>query len=774
MAHDPNASDAHTSRRQALTDPNLAPFLPMVYLAWSDGDLDPEEMKAICTRLRDAVPSATSCSDALGAWLDPDAPPSASDLRGLLHRIRGAGEALSTRERVDLATLGLELAATADGVSSLERDALAEVERALGVDSTEAARQLLASRRPGAGPVRHQPTFPTALMTTYLDGAQRPTRERMRALLREPVFAYTDPGLARNAYRDQVLHWCRTLAEHGFGALSFPSRAGGQDDTPAFLASFETLAHHDLSLLVKYGVQFGLWGGSVMNLGTAHHHETYLPKIGSLELPGCFAMTETGHGSNVYDIETVARLDRTRDAFDLHTPHAGARKDYIGNAALHGRMATVFAQLVIDDEDYGVHAFVVPIRDDDGQPLPGISIEDCGAKLGLNGVDNGRIGFDHVEVPRSDLLDRFAQVDADGNYSSDIASPSKRFFTMLGTLVGGRVSIALAALSASKSALAIAVRYGNRRRQFGPDGTSEIALNDYPTHQRRLIPRVAKTYALHFALRHMGRRYAETLADTDRREIETLAAGLKAVATWHATETIQVCRECCGGQGYLAVNRFAALKADSDIFSTFEGDNTVLLQLVAKGLLTRFKKQFHAMGLIGMVRYVAEQAAKNVAERNPIATRTTDEQHLRDRAFQGAALRWREDVRLRSVARRMKKRLDRGESGQQALMAHQVDLLETAQAHVERIVHEHFTAGIEHAPVELQPVLGKLCDLYALDAIARDRGWFLEHGYVEAKKARAIREQIGALCSELRPEVEALTEAWAIPPELLSAPIAHV
>ena len=55
---------------------------------------------------------------------------------------------------------------------------------------------------------------------------------------------------------------------------------------------------------------------------------------------------------------------------------------------------------------------------------------------------------------------------------------------------------------------------------------------------------------------------------------------MKAYATWANMDALQEARECCGGQGFMAVNRFADLKADSDIFCTFEGDNTVLLQLV--------------------------------------------------------------------------------------------------------------------------------------------------------------------------------------------------
>ena len=123
---------------------------------------------------------------------------------------------------------------------------------------------------------------------------------------------------------------------------------------------FQTLAHFDLSLVVKFGVQFGLFGGSVHHLGTRAHHERYLPDIGTLTLPGCFAMTETGHGSNVRDLETTASFDRETDEFVIHTPTDAARKDWIGNAAAHGRVATVFAQLIVDETVHGVHAFLVP------------------------------------------------------------------------------------------------------------------------------------------------------------------------------------------------------------------------------------------------------------------------------------------------------------------------------------------------------------------------------------------------------------------------------
>lgn len=401
-------------------------------------------------------------------------------------------------------------------------------------------------------------------------------------------------------------------------------------------------------------------------------------------------------------------------------------------------------------------------------------IEDCGSKLGLNGVDNGRLWFDRVRVPRENLLDRFAEVAADGSYSSPIPSPAKRFFTMLGTLVGGRVSVALASLSAAKSALAIAVRYGSHRRQFGADGEAELTILDYLTHQRRLMPRLATTYALHFALDHLRREYGSSSSEVDQRRVETQAAGLKAWATWHATDTIQTCRECCGGQGYLVANRFADLKADTDVFTTFEGDNFVLLQLVAKSLLSGYKRQFNELGFVGLLRYVAAQAATTLAELNPIVTRLTDEQHLRDRDFHRGVFEWRKRHLLATVARRLKKRLDGDMEVSRALVECQGHLVATARAHVELLVLERFAAAAEASPEDDQRrMLVQLCDLFAFSRLEHDRGWFLEQGVFELSKAKAIRKLVNRLCHEVRSQAMPLVDALAIPAELLTAPIAR-
>src|SRR5262245_12183476 len=238
-----------------------------------------------------------------------------------------------------------------------------------------------------------------------LDGPYPDTRERVRWWLSQPGNAPID-DLPTEEHRAQVLAWVQELASEGDTAMGYPKEYGGKGSPGRSVTSFETVAIGDLSLLVKCGVQFGLFGGAILHLGTERHHEAYLRDVATMELPGCFAMTETGHGSNVQALRTTATY--ADGEFEIHTPDDDARKDYIGNAARDGRMAVVFAQLHVGGAERGVHALLAPIRDEDGSPCEGVRLEDCGAKLGLNGVDNGRIWFDHVRVPRENLLDRYA------------------------------------------------------------------------------------------------------------------------------------------------------------------------------------------------------------------------------------------------------------------------------------------------------------------------------------------------------------------------------
>src|SRR5699024_3096091 len=177
-----------------------------------------------------------------------------------------------------------------------------------------------------------------------LDGRWRDLRRAARDLALEPEFRRL-PDQSVAEHRERVLAQLHRLVERGDVNRAFPAEVGGRDDPGGNLAGFEELFLADPSLQIKGGVQWGLFGSAVQHLGVPEQHRRWLPDIMSLEVPGCFAMTEVGHGSDVASIATTATYDPASEEFVLHTPFPAATKEFIGNAAVHGTAAIVFAQL---------------------------------------------------------------------------------------------------------------------------------------------------------------------------------------------------------------------------------------------------------------------------------------------------------------------------------------------------------------------------------------------------------------------------------------------
>lgn len=625
-----------------------------------------------------------------------------------------------------------------------------------------------------------------------LDGSYRALRQQARDEL-DPSALLGGIGESVAQARTRVHSQLMDLAESGWGHVGFPSAYGGTHDYGASCALFEMQALGDLSLLVKLGVQFGLFGGAVSRLGTERIHSAYLPDIMSGRLLGSFAMTEIGHGSNVQEIETTATYDPSTRELVIDSPTPGATKTYIGNAAADARMAVVFAQLSTPDGDHGVHAVLVPVRDNEtGAPMPGVTIGDNGPKAGLPGVDNGTFSFSDVRVPADLLLGAFGDIDESGHYVSEIENPNRRFFTMLGTLVRGRVCVGGGAGAAARKALTIAIRYGDRRRQFAAPGEQgEVVVLDYLAHQRKLLPRLAASYALALAQNDVIDRLqelqgtappdGEVVDDTDQRELEARVAGLKAITTWHALDTIQACREACGGAGYISENQLGQLRADVDVFATFEGDNTVLLQLVAKSLLTEYKETFGDLSPTELAGLVTRQVAEGLVERTTgrsglqklldLAKGRDNDSAMDDHGWQLSMFEQRADHALETLGRRLRNAT--GDDAFDVFNRAQDHLLFAARAHIDRCVMESACEAIDSMPAGApRELLSSVISLYALSSIETDKGWFLEHGRLTTGRSRLVTTTVNDLCSHLRPHALTLVDAFGIPDGLITAPIA--
>ena len=100
----------------------------------------------------------------------------------------------------------------------------------------------------------------------------------------------------------------------------------------------------------------------------------------------------------------------------MNTPNTKAAKWWIGDLGVFANHACVFAQLIIKDKRHGVHAFIVPIRDHNHKPLPGIEVGDVGPKMGYNCKDNGYLIMSNYQIPRKNMLMKFQQVSKEGKY----------------------------------------------------------------------------------------------------------------------------------------------------------------------------------------------------------------------------------------------------------------------------------------------------------------------------------------------------------------------
>ncbi|KAK8964614.1 Acyl-coenzyme A oxidase 3, peroxisomal [Platanthera guangdongensis] len=576
------------------------------------------------------------------------------------------------------------------------------------------------------------------------------------------VFVLPDYGQSMDQQREMTMRRIKFLLEHGVfdGWLT----GSGHEVELRRFALNECIGLYDHSLAIKLGVHFFLWGGAIQFFGTKRHHDKWLRDTENYLIKGCFAMTELGHGSNVRGIETVSTYDSNTQEFLINTPCESAQKYWIGGAAKHATHTIIFSQLHINGSSQGVHAFIGQIRDPNGNIMPNVRIADCGYKIGLNGVDNGRIWFDNLRVPRENLLNSVADVLHDGQYVSSIKNPDQRFAAFMAPLTSGRVNIAVSSVYISKMAVAIAVRYGLTRRAFSiAPNDAEVLLLDYPSHQRRILPLVAKACAMSISGNYLKKIFVNRSSDTSKM-IHIYSSALKATHTWQNMKTLQECREACGGQGLKTENRVGILKGEFDVQSTFEGDNNVLMQQVSKALLSEYisaqkkKKPLEGLGL------------EHMNSPYPVIPANLTSSAVRSIEFQNNIFFLRERDLLSRYANEVHDYQGQGESKESSVLLSYQLAEELARAFTERTILQLFAEVENSAAGPLKGVLGLLRSMYASICIEEDAS-FLRYGYLSLGNAVAVRKEVMKLCGEMRPHALALVDSFGIPDSFLS-PIA--
>ena len=370
------------------------------------------------------------------------------------------------------------------------------------------------------------------------------------------------------------------------------------------LSIVQILGEFDISSSTRAIVHLGLYIDTIQNLGTAKHRNL-IDRAYKLTDYGCFAMTELGHGSNVAGLETTATYDPKTKQFVFDSPKSTSAKWWIGAASKTANMAVVWAQLVVNQESKGVHAFAIQIRDFETHNVKqGITIGDCGKKNELEGIDNGFIIFKGHRAPYDCLLDKFSQITEEGKYKSAIKNKEKRLGIQLGGLIRGRFCVVLGSEVNFRNALTTALRYSAIRKQFGAAEGPEQSIFDYQSFRFRLVPCLAKLFAVRAGLLYLYEMYKEIKVEIrenpeceELAELHAVLSAFKPISTIYALNGIQECRESSGGHGFSAYSGYKRLKTSVDVMMTWEGDNNVLIQQTGKYIL----KQIQNIQKIGKI-----------------------------------------------------------------------------------------------------------------------------------------------------------------------------
>ncbi len=376
---------------------------------------------------------------------------------------------------------------------------------------------------------------------TTLNEEERMFQGVVRKFAREQIAPHVREMDEAAVFRKDIL---KQLFDLGLMGISIPEQYGGQGGTffQSILA-IEELAAVDPSAAVIVDVQNTLFSNAILLWGTEDQKQRYLPRIAT-EMPGSYALSEAGSGSDAFAMQTRAR--QTENGWVLN-----GRKLWITNGAESG-LFLVFANVNPEAGYKGITCFMVE------REFAGFQVGKKEDKLGIRASSTCELILDDCFVPAANVL----------------GEVGKGYKIAIETLNEGRIGIGAQMLGLARGALDHALAYARERKQFGK------AIAEFQGVQFELAEMATQVEATRLLVYNAAR-----LRESGQPFL-TEAAMAKYFSSQVAEDVASKAVEIFGGVGFTKDYPVEKLYRDAKIGRIYEGTSNMQKLTIAKQLLS--------------------------------------------------------------------------------------------------------------------------------------------------------------------------------------------